>query len=1047
MVFAFAVVALGAIGCKSSGSGKPDASDGGMLEVGGTGDGALDRGDAADSGPCLAGTKAIGATCKCGLECGSGFCADGVCCSSACTEGCKVCNAPTSLGQCVNRSSGENPRAESACVKMPVATCGLDGKCDGLGGCRKYPVNVMCKPGMCEGDAVVGSSVCDGAGRCKPGPTRICVPFSCNPSTGDCYESCSTSSQCVSGQQCQNASCGKKMKGASCQTNDQCVSNYCADGVCCNVACQGACVSCNLTGREGTCWPIETDKPDPRSVCKDAGRASCGQTGLCDGFGGCSKYARDTECKPSSCTGNRQITKATCDGRGTCMEPSIQDCHPFACRSGECTKACTTNADCDTGIACVNGTCGPKMDGQPCTASSECQKNHCVDGVCCDQACTGACRSCSLSASLGRCTPIAAGTVDPRGVCTAMAQTTCKTNGKCDGQGGCQNWPVGTLCAEENCTGNVYKAPAVCNATGQCVAPDVIPCSPFICNGTRCFTACTTNSQCVTPFTCAANSCGLKELGASCSAGAECKSTFCAQGVCCDGACNTACKSCTAGQLGVCSNVATGSPDPAGLCAAQDPSTCGTNGKCESGACQKWLSGTLCKPATCPSTSNLFTAVSSCDGGGACVTPTISACFPYRCGSEACRLTCTSDADCQPPAVCGVNGRCGLKPNGAVCGNKDECLSNFCEQGVCCGSACTGVCKSCALPASRGACSNIAAGDADILSRCADQGATSCGTDGRCDGSGACRLYSASTVCAGASCPTNQSTQVNARTCNGLGVCQTATTLACAPYVCNGTTACLGACTGDNDCLPPNICDLQTGRCGNKKRLGQACANTSECLTGNFCVDGVCCGTSTCALCQSCNVGTSAGNCAFTPLGNPDGRCVANPPCGNTGACNGAGACQLAATTVSCGTQSCSGSTFIPISHCNGTGTCLAPSAQGCSPYTCGPNACKTSCTVDGDCVSPFTCQGTAPKSCALKPNGLACAAANQCISGNCVNGVCCGTATCGTCQTCAEPRPERARRWQPARPRRPASARPARPAATPARATAPAAARRLGRT
>ena len=572
VAFAFAVVALGAIGCKSSGSGKPDASDGGMIEAGGTGDGAVDRGDAADSGPCLAGTKAIGATCKCGLECGSGFCADGVCCMSDCTEGCKVCNAPTSLGQCVNRSSGENPRAESACVKMAVATCGLDGKCDGLGGCRKYPVNVMCKPGMCEGDAVVGSSVCDGAGRCKPGPTRICVPFSCNPSTGDCYESCSTSSQCVSGQQCQNASCGKKMKGASCQTNDQCVSNYCADGVCCNVACKGACVSCNLTGREGTCWAIEADKPDPRSVCKDAGRASCGQTGLCDGFGGCSKYARDTECKPSSCTGNRQITKATCDGRGTCMEPSIQDCNPFACRNGECTKTCTTNADCDTGIACVNGTCGPKMDGQPCTASSECQKNHCVDGVCCDQACTGACRSCSLSASLGRCTPIAAGTVDPRAICAAMAQTTCKTNGKCDGQGGCQPWPVGTLCAEENCTGNVYKAPSVCNATGQCVAPDVIPCSPFICNGTRCFTQCVTNNQCVSPFTCAANSCGLKELGASCSAGNECKSTFCAQGVCCDGACNTACKSCTAGQLGVCSNVATGSPDPAGLCAAQDPS-------------------------------------------------------------------------------------------------------------------------------------------------------------------------------------------------------------------------------------------------------------------------------------------------------------------------------------------------------------------------------------------------------------------------------------------------------------------------------------------
>jgi hypothetical protein len=999
--FALAFVALGALGCKSSGSGKADASDSGTFEAGGNGDSKTDRGDVPDSKPCVAGTKATGDPCGCNLECSSGFCADGVCCTTACTDGCKTCNAPNSAGTCVNRATGDDPRDATTCVKQPVATCGLDGKCDGLGACRKYPVNVMCKAGTCEGDAVVGSSVCDGAGHCKPGPTRICVPFSCNPNTGSCYESCTASSQCVSGQQCQNGSCGKRMKGATCTSNDQCVSNFCADGVCCNVACQGACVSCNLTGREGTCWPLEADKPDPHNICRDAGRTSCGQTGLCDGFGGCSKYARDVECKPSSCTGNRQITKATCDGRGTCQEPSILECYPFTCRNGACTETCTTNADCDTGIACVNGTCGPKMDGQPCTASSECLKNHCVDGVCCDQACTGACRSCSLSASLGRCTPIAAGTVDPRGVCVPMAQGTCKTNGKCDGFGGCQNWPVGTLCADETCNANVYKAPSVCNATGQCVAPDVIPCSPYTCNGTRCFTQCVTNTQCVNPFICAANSCGLKELGASCSAGSECKSTFCAQGVCCDGACNTACKSCIAGQLGVCSNVATGSPDPAGLCATQDQSTCGTNGKCEAGACQRWLPGTPCLPATCPTTTNLFTPLSACDGAGACVTPTTSSCFPYRCGNDACKATCTADADCLPPAVC-VNGGCGLKPNGAQCGNKNECLSGFCEQGVCCGTACTGVCKSCALSASRGTCSNIAAGDPDILSRCSDQGAPSCGTDGRCDGRGACRLYDASTVCAGASCPTGQSTQINQRTCNGLGVCQAATTQPCAPYVCNGSTACLGACTSDGDCLPPNICDPQTNRCGNKKRLGQSCATTNDCLTGNYCVDGVCCSTSACALCQSCNVGTSAGNCTFTPLGNADSRCTPTPPCGNTGACNGAGACQLAATTVSCGTQSCTGSTYTPVSHCNGMGSCPASSAQNCSPYMCGTDTCRNTCAMDSHCVAPFTCQGTAPnRNCALKPNGQACTAGNQCISGNCINGVCCGSAACGTCQTC----------------------------------------------
>ncbi len=168
---------------------------------------------------------------------------------------------------------------------------------------------------------------------------------------------------------------------------------------------------------------------------------------------------------------------------------------------------------------------------------------------------------------------------------------------------------------------------------------------------------------------------------------------------------------------------------------------------------------------------------------------------------------------------------------------------------------------------------------------------------------------------------------------------------------------------------------------------------TSECLTDNFCTNGVCCTTSACGVCQACNVGATAGNCANVAVGATDSRCTPSPPCGNTGACNGAGACQQAATTVSCGTQSCSGSTFTPVSRCNGTGACATPTTSSCSPFTCGTGACRTSCTVDSDCLAPFTCQGTAPKSCALKPNGQVCTAANQCISGNCVNGVCCGSA------------------------------------------------------
>ncbi len=1012
---ALLALVLSGAACKKGSSSNPDGGDT-AFEVN-PGDMKMEKtGDGVEAGPICQKVDApiaLGDPCMCKEQCASGFCVDGVCCNGACNEGCKTCNAAGTEGMCVMRKAGDSPRDTTTCAMMPVSTCGTDGKCDGAGGCRKYPENTTCKAGTCDGDAVVGSFACDGLGHCKPGSTRICVPYTCNPGTGACHTSCTSSAECVSGQACVMNSCGKLKIGATCKSGDQCASGFCADGVCCNVACQGPCLSCNLMGREGRCWPLDADVPDTRGICRDQGKASCGQTGFCDGVGGCKLYPRDTVCVDPTCSGVGKVnTAGTCNGLGTCLAQGIQDCHPFRCASGVCTKICNSSADCDTGIACVSnslglGTCGPKMDGQPCSADNECQNSHCVDGVCCDTACTGACRKCNVPSSLGRCTPTAAGTVDPRGVCAMTAQSTCMTNGKCDGNFGCQKWPVGTLCADETCSNNVYKAPSTCNASGQCVAPDLLPCAPYVCNGSRCFNACTNDTQCLNPPTnqCRMNSCGKGGQGATCSSPDECQSGFCAQGVCCDSACNTACKSCVAGMLGVCSNVATGANDPSGMCAVQASSTCGTNGKCEAGACQRWGSGTPCKPATCPSTSNQFTPLSTCDGSGTCVTPPTTACFPYTCGGnmDACNAICTVDSMCQPPAVC-VNGSCGLKPKGSLCTKKEECLSNFCEQGVCCETACTGVCKSCALTASLGVCSNIAAGGVDLQSRCADQGAASCGTDGFCDGRGACRLYSASTPCAPASCATGLSTLTTGRTCNGLGVCQPAANIPCNPYVCNGTTACLAACTRDADCLAPNICDPKTNRCGNLKRPGQACVATSECLTGYFCTDGVCCVSGSCSLCQACNVGASAGSCANVPLGtmDPMNRCTPSPPCGNTGACNGAGGCQLAATTVSCGTETCTGSTYTPISHCNGTGTCATATSSSCGAYLCGGTTCRNTCSMDSHCLAPNTCLGTPPsRNCALKPPGTACTAGNQCISGNCVNSVCCGSPSCGTCQTC----------------------------------------------
>jgi hypothetical protein len=139
---------------------------------------------------------------------------------------------------------------------------------------------------------------------------------------------------------------------------------------------------------------------------------------------------------------------------------------------------------------------------------------------------------------------------------------------------------------------------------------------------------------------------------------------------------------------------------------------------------------------------------------------------------------------------------CGKLPNGAACTAANQCNSNFCEQGVCCSTACTGTCTSCALAGSPGVCSSVPAGQ-DPLNQCTDNLAATCGTDGSCNGSGGCRMYGAGTQCAAATC--TGSTLTSARTCNGTGTCQAATTSSCMAYAC-GTGACKTSCTTAADC-------------------------------------------------------------------------------------------------------------------------------------------------------------------------------------------------------------------------------------------------------
>ena len=889
-------------------------------------------------------------SCTCDEECQSGFCADGVCCSSACGERCKACNLPSSLGDCVLVPAGVKPGDPRDCVASTPATCGQDGTCDGNGGCRLYVRGSECRAGQCEGDHVANILTCDGKGQCSQAIDKICSPYTCDSDTKTCATTCdiSTNAGCAAGEKCKNERCGPSPNGASCEAASDCASGFCVDRVCCNIACSGPCVSCDQTGSVGRCTYLAAGLRD--NACPAAAPSTCGLTGLCDGFGSCTLYPENSVCGPSSCSGLVENTPRTCDGRGTCRPPELIDCAPFLCSNGACETSCDPNQPnaCEPGHQCLaqtadgvtTGVCsGKRKNGQPCTDASQCDSNQCVDGVCCENACQGACRACNLPSSPGRCLSVARGARDPRSTCSDLGASACSTNGLCDGQGGCQKYPAGTTCGRQSCTAGAYTPPPTCNTAGQCVASRSRTCSPYVCNGDTCFTSCSTSAQCAAGEFCNTGSCGLKPRGADCTADKECQSGFCAQGVCCDSRCANACTACDLpASTGTCTAVADGAADPQGKCVATGYGSCGPTGACLKGQCAYAQQGMSCAAAVCASSSSL-TPTSTCDGKGACIKPPTQSCGTFTCANGACKTSCTpatEPRDCVPPNTC-VDNSCGLRVNGAACTDPRQCRSGFCTQSVCCDVPCAdaateSLCKTCkgTPSAPAGTCAFVASGSADPKSRCTasqvDKG--DCSNDGTCDGNGACRPWPSTSGCRQESC-TGTSHTLPA-TCDGSGNCPAAVVSSCGSYVCSSTSpTCLTTCTSDADCADDLTCLQTTNRCGDKLGAGDPCVASSDCASGH-CVDDLCCADESCADCKSCNVSGHAGTCYPVAAGSADGACVAQCPEGSnqtSGLCDGNGACLEA-------------------SACPGG-------------YLCGSNnQCATDCSGIG-CSSGYECSGT----------------------------------------------------------------------------------------
>lgn len=143
---------------------------------------------------------------------------------------------------------------------------------------------------------------------------------------------------------------------------------------------------------------------------------------------------------PASCSNDVLTLADTCNGSGACDSGSTVNCHPYTCTAPRaatgCPSACDTDGDCASGYFCDKedqsgtGLCMAIMpNGSPCTGDSQCETSFCVDGYCCNSACTGLCVMCKDTGfPNGFCAPVYNGT-DPDDecagaqVCDANTQT------------------------------------------------------------------------------------------------------------------------------------------------------------------------------------------------------------------------------------------------------------------------------------------------------------------------------------------------------------------------------------------------------------------------------------------------------------------------------------------------------------------------------------------------------------------------------------------------------------------------------------------------
>jgi hypothetical protein len=914
------------------------------------------------------------------------------------TKATKICDKDDTCDG-VNRActDSKQPKTTVCRPKKAGTLCDLPDFCDNANDdCpvkNNYePATTICRPKAADCDAddfctglsedcpakddkvVDGSDCADSTDKCLVAGTTKCAAgkcsagtaVACKPSTNQCLQDgvCNSQTGCQYAPKADKTTCDD---GILCSVGDQCVGGLCVSGKAVDTACPAhtcAAVTCDLSATQipDRCKNV----PVKAGVgCRGAAVTdTCDVSEVCDGSSlDCpddAKKPMGTVCLAATCAGLKEQAELTCDGKtNKCPAATPVSCGGYACGASTCLTSCDNDAACDADHYCVNHTCELRTGkGESCKDDTQCSKSNprCVDGVCCDTACTGQCEACDVKGSEGQCSVV---TGPPHAKRTACRGDGSSCNGVCGGKlrSACDFPSPQTVCLQASCdpTTDTAMEQAFCDGAGKCATTDPMDCTPFTCSATACRGNCVTDAQCIAGAYCKAGICeDLEKPGTKCARDQQCASGFCTDGVCCEGRCDGQCEACGSG--GKCAQV-TGTP------AGARPACAGDAGDACAGACDGSVRAscvypaaeTVCGDAACD--AGKASVVAHCSGGGACAKAQTVTC-PNGCEGTICAGdACVVSSDCKDAERC-IAGTCAaLADDGAACSTASDCSSGFCVDGACCDRACDGQCEACD-GAKAGACAPVSGAPHGGRVQCTSDG-TACA--GACDGKEplGCR-YPSGTACNDGACTPgqdgNEAVATVEASCNGTGRCPASAQQACGGFGCDAKKRlCNGDCADGSACPDGKYCSA--GVCVTARPTGSACQAGGECASG-YCVDGYCCGSACDDRCAACDVPGSLGKCSPVSGATHGGRaaCQGGGVCGSQ--CDGKSVtdCAFPDQDTRCGDPYCSSGTQVAASSCDGMGQCKPGEQTACASFACDGAECSDACKTDADCTRSLQC-------------------------------------------------------------------------------------------